>query len=628
MQINEYHHLHLNSGELKQKHPEIYQDFFAKNSLVVSCPAILLWSPTYSAGRGGAVLANKLPVRAYVGIRKGNKNQEKQLMFKYFYSFFPENNQFQSVDEVLPYWNSRAGKICNHILQKENFKEPVEISVLCEIPISRGWHTLQVISSALTFAINLWLGRLSPEDIKEFSSIATEKLIESEKFNQALKTAWKVASYAAGVLDDGYAVASTLIDSYYPLIYYHEEDPVCWDKYQDLDFDNPKSYYNLVENINYRLLRMEEIFPIAPYPQWAFNFGIIHIGKECPLVHIYNSQYYRQYQLEEIVKFTTSYFTKTVPDNFKEIPYFLNICKDTDKISGWMSIFKNYRLSSVTLSLEFLKCFYHLAKFGHQVNHLRDFFRLVSLCQNISGFISPPIQFMDQVCAIFNHRGHEINELGVGVKMISQGIQGDILLVTPLSDFDKVFQSVLPDLKKIVKGPICCEYIARCDGLEKEGIKVEQFLGKNLYSSFVSPSTLILKTMDTANKVSSQIITKEELEKSLVEFDIFGNLNEKKIYIKGNVLTSEDVHSTKVTLEILKTFFDRQEKELLSQAFPSSSYAKDRNLMESKIIRPLLAAFKKYTEKNLSLQIRGGLGSKFSIIFKPENLNVGLVSQK
>jgi hypothetical protein len=33
--------------------------------------------------------------------------------------------------------------------------------------------------------------------------------------------------------------------------------------------------------------------------------------------------------------------------------------------------------------------------------------------------------------------------------MISQGIQGDILLVTPLSDFDKVFQSVLPDLKNL-----------------------------------------------------------------------------------------------------------------------------------------------------------------------------------
>jgi hypothetical protein len=164
--------------------------------------------------------------------------------------------------------------------------------------------------------------------------------------------------------------------------------------------------------------------------------------------------------------------------------------------------------------------------------------------------------------------------------------------------------------------------------LEKEGIKVEQFLEKKLYSDFVSPSALILKTIDSENKVDSQIITKEEIERNLAEFDILGNLNEKKIYVKGNALTSEDVHSVKVTLEILKTFFDRQESELQSSSFPSSSYAKDRNLMESKIIRPFLAAFKKYTEKSLNLQIRGGLGSKFSIIFKPENLNVGLVGQK
>jgi hypothetical protein len=214
------------------------------------------------------------------------------------------------------------------------------------------------------------------------------------------------------------------------------------------------------------------------------------------------------------------------------------------------------------------------------------------------------------------------------VKMISQGIQGDILLVTPLSDFDKVFQSALSDLKKIVKGPICCEYIARCDGLEKEGIKVEQFLEKKLYSDFVSPSALILKTIDRENKVDSQIITKEEIEKNLAGFDILGNLNEKKIYIRGNVLTSEDVHSTKVTLEILKAFFDRQEKELPSQAFPPSSYAKDRNLMESKIIRPLNAAFEKYAKREIDFQIKGGLGSKFSITFKPEDLKIGLVSQK
>lgn len=628
MQINDYHRIHLNTENLKKSHPEIYQDFFAKNSLVVSVPAVLLWSPVYAAGRGGAVLLNKLPVRAYIGLRKGNQKEGRGIVFKKFFSFYPEINKFQRVDEVLPYWNSRVSKICNYLLQKENFDDNLEVSILSEIPISRGWHTLQVICTALIFALDLWHGNLSFQEIKEMPEIATDKLIENKKFNRLIRKAWRVASYAAGVLDDGYAVASSLISSYYPIIYYHEKDPVYWDQYEDLGFENPKSYYNLVENMDFRIARMEEIFPIVSYPQWAFNFGIIHVGKECPLVYIYNSQYYQQHRIEEVVKFVETYFAKTVPKSFKELPQFLKICQPTSKLSGWASVFENYRMSSLALSLEFLKAFYQLAKFGHRVEHLREFFHQINLCQDIQNIISPPVQLMGEVCSIFNHRGHEVNELGVGVKMVSQGIQGDILLVTPLSDFDKVFYSALSDLKKIVKGPICCEYISRCDGLERGGVRVEQFLEKKLYSKFVSQSALILKILDSTNKVDSRIVTKEEIEKNLPEFDIFGNLNEKKLYINGRPLTSSDVHSTKVTLEIFKTFFENQKKELPSQAFPPSSYTRDRNLMESKIIRPFLAAFKKYTKKSLNLQIKGGLASRFSIIFDANGLKVGLVTKK
>lgn len=628
MQINEYHQIHLNSKGLRQKHSKFYQDFFAKNSLVVSCPGLLLWSPTYSAGYGGAVLVNKLPVRALIGLRKGKKDQKRQIIFKQFYSFFPELNKFQTVDEVLPYWNSRAGKMYSYFLEKEGFSSPIEVSVLCEIPISRGWHTLQAICAALGFALEIWRGNLSPEEINYFSNTQTKELIQNKKFEKILKKIWKVASYAAGVLEDGYAIASTLISSYYPLIYYHEQDPIFWDKYQDLGFDNPKSYYNLPEGMAWRVIRMEEVFPLASYPQWAFNFSIIHIGKECPLVHIYNSQYYRQYQLGEITKFILNNFLKTVSQNFKKLPVFLEICRDTKKIPGWMSIFKSYRLSSVILSLEILRAFYLMAKYGHQAENMRNFFRLITLCQNVQDYISPPLQLMDQICAIFNHRGKEISEIGAAAKMISQGIQGDILLVTPLSDHDKIFQSTLLDLKKIVSGPICCEYISRCDGLEKDGIKVEQFIEKNLYSPFISPTSLVLKILDSTNKVSSQIITEEELEKSLKEFDILGNLNEKKIYVRGHMLSSRDIHSSKITLDIFKTFFDQQKEELSSKDFLPSSYTKDRNLMESKIIRPFLATFKKYTHRDLNLKITGGLASKFKLTLKPHNIKIGLVKRK
>lgn len=622
-------HLHLNSKALQDKHPSVYQDFFAQNSLVVSCPAILLWSPAYAVGRGGAVLVNKLPTRVYVGLKEGKKNQKELLFFKNFVSFFPENDEWRLVDDVLPHWNSRAGRMWSHLLQKEGFPGRLEVSILSEAPLNRGWHSLQVICSALTFAIEVWRGNFTPAEIGELTSMPTEQLINNKKFNKTLITAWRTASYTDGVLDDGYAVAACLIDSYYPLIYYHEPDPSYWDQYQDLGFDNPNSYYNLVENMSWRIIRMEEMFSLPIYPQWAFDFGIIHVGKECPIVQIYGSQYGRQNQLEDTVNFITTHFTRTVPDNFKKLPFFLEICQNKKEISGWMSIFLHYRACAVSLSLEFLKSFYYLAKFGYQTEHLRSFFRLINLCQNIQSFISPATKFTDEVLSMLVSHGNATDELGVGVKIMSQGIQGDILMVSPSASFNKVFKDVFHDLEKIVKGPVYLEYLSHCDGLEKKGIRIEQYIKNNIYSPFVSQASLTLKIIDNDNKASTQLITKEELEKVLPDFDLLGDIDNKKIYIRGRPLTSKDIHSAKISLALLGKFFKEEKQQLTAQEITTivSSY-RDRNQMESKVVRPLVVAFKQYTNKRLDLTVSGKLGSNFSVIFKPTGLKIGLIEKK
>ena len=628
MDIGQYHRIHLNSESLKKAHPEIYQDFFSKNSLVISYPGILLWSPIYAAGRGGAVITSKLPARVYVGLKVAEPGQAPTATFQGFQAFYPEANEFKTVGEVLPYWNSRAGKIINHLLKKNNFKDKIEISILSEVPIARGWHTLQAISAAISFALEIWQDKISPAELSEIASAGTEKLAANRQYQRALTQAWKITSYSAGVLDDGYAVAAGIIDSPYPSIYFHEEDPVYWDQYQDSGFDDPNSYYNLVERIGHRLVRMEEIFNLPPYPQWSINYGIIHVGKECPLSQIYNAQYNRQNQLEKIVEFTDKHFSKTVPENFKKPPSFLEICRASEERSSWMELFKNYRLSSLSLSIEFLRSFYNVAKFGYQTEYIRELFRLTNLCQNMAGYISPPIHFMDEVCATINHRGQDLSEFGVGVKMISQGVQGDILLITPLSDFEKVFKNVLPDLQKITRGEICCEYIARCDGLEKKGMRLEQYLRKSVYSEFISPTSLILKTIDSESRTHSRTISREEFKKAIKDFDIVADSDEKKIYIRGKALTSKDIHSAKVTLEILKKFFEAERSELPASALPESSYSSDRNAMESKIVRPLAASFERYTGKKINFKVTGGLGSDFSLILKPTNFKIGIVLAK
>lgn len=622
------YHRHLNSDNIKKAHLGTYEDFFSANSIAISCPGVLLWTPAYSAGRGGVVISGKIPFRAYIGLGKSSKNQGSALVFKKFISYFPEGDVFKESKENLNFWNSKAGVFINNYLKKQGYKIPLEVSILSEIPINRGWRSLHVICSALAGALFLHLGKCTLEELQQWPQMPADELMKIDKFNEMIRFGWNLASYTAGAISDGYHFPTSLIDSHYPLIYYRERDPISWNQYKDLGIDDKDSYYNQVHKINFRYIRMEELYKLNKYPEWPFDFGIIHVDKECPMSYICSSQYYRKHYFGPLVEFITKIFPSTVPDNFKERPYFLEMCEEAKGEDAWLSIFYKYRENPVILSTEFLKSFYNLGKFGPQPENLTEFFRQISFCQRVQGLVNPSTMFMDQVCSMINYRGHEISRLGVGTKMISPGIEGDLLLVTPYSDFEKVIKHVLPELEKTVRGRVFVEYIAKCDGIEGRGIKVEQYLDRGMFSPLISKESMVLKNIESNNQVSSYIVTRQGIEKEINTFDILGELDAKKIFIKGKPLSSEDIHSTRVTLEILNTFFKRQKSELNSSDFPKSSYNQDRNSMESKIIRPLLSAFKKYAKSNLDLRITGGLASKFSIIFKPGTHKIGLVSKK
>jgi hypothetical protein len=85
------------------------------------------------------------------------------------------------------------------------------------------------------------------------------------------------------------------------------------------------------------------------------------------------------------------------------------------------------------------------------------------------------------------------------------------------------------------------------DGIEHHGIKIEQDLKHNIYSEFLERTNCILRR--TNGKVLiADCESSIQQHKSGLLLDTLHN----KIYLDGNKLTSQDLHSQSATIEIIQ----------------------------------------------------------------------------
>ncbi|MEW6407868.1 MAG: hypothetical protein AB1465_04215 [Patescibacteria group bacterium] len=619
-------HHHLNSKILQKEHPQVYQDFFSHYPLIVSCPSVLLWTPIYSIGIGGLGISSKLPGRHYIGIKKYENGNGDLIRFIGKRNYFPERNIFKET-EPSAYWNDKVKKIYENFLKKKGVREKIEIEILEEGPIARGWHTTQAVVTALSCGIFLWYKFCTKEDIKKWKKMETEKLLKEKEFLEIVKLSWKAASYAIETFDDGYAILTSLVDSQYPIVFYHEKDPAYFDQYKDFGIDDPRSYYNFGEKMAWRTVRLNELFNNLPQEShWALEYAILYNGSECPLRYIYKAQIKYDERLTYLAQFIKETFEKTLPKDFKEAPNFLQPSY-SEKESPGMVLFKKYREASVVLSSEFVKHFYELYRTGYVFDKIQEFFKGINLCESFAKILGQVISQVDNVCSILTRNARRLNELGAGVKLISEGITGDILVAGSYNTVRRIIEKSQKEVEELTGQSLYCEYASWCDGQESEGVKIEQFLPENVYSSFVVPGAYTIKTLIKNGRTETFLLSREEFKKRINEFDLLGDLEENKIYIKGKALSSRDLHSTKATLRILKKFFEKETIRLEASEFSDVIY-RDRNQMDSKIVRPLVKAFKKYLGKKIDFAVSGGLASNFSLIFKPDGLNIGLIEKR
>ena len=570
--------LTANSENLRKTFPEIYQDLFSKSSVVASAPGAFWWTGEHGVLEGNLAILQKIPRRVYVGIEPTSGGEVKigsfltfSSMDKKFISSFIEEPVATKLLTYLKEWPEiKMGGIILHILS--------------EIPYGRGMNSSGAFAVALATALHIFWKKLDPEEIKKWRYLPTNKLLKKQSFHHLLNASWKLESIFHGDLTSGATVISPMIGGDYPTI--------CFPPHQDIDHaqDHWLTHYKHLDNKKITAARLNEFFKFKSLPSWSFDYGLIYSGESRSTSAIVQTAITRRRELFDVLKNASQ----------------LNLPKpySMPNTHSWSSYMDALKINSLEILLNFKEVF----EKGLSEKVMHDFFISINRYQdllNVVTFHSAAIE------SIENHLRQIVfdygNEYGIGIKTTGGGLKGNILFVTAYQGIRDSVNGILDMLSKRLNLKFTLDYASWLDGIEDNPITVEQDLASKIYSQYVSEGSIFVRHFSSTGFNHTDIYTPEHFARQKGAMSLILDPTEHEIWIRKQKLDSRSIHSASATIQVLKTLLDNLGREVKNTRLPKSSYAADRNELQSKIISPLNKVLKHQLKKELPVEIHGSL---------------------
>lgn len=616
--------LHINSGALRERHHALYEELYHTCPTVVSVPAMLLWSPTYAVGPGGIGMMSKLPLRIHVGIEP---TSDDGVVFGPTRYYIPERDEFETWDStrISPLFL----QVLESVAKNYHLKGGARIWCISEIPWYRGLNVDPIYGAAAGAAWLLHVGAVSAQEIKEFVSLPTDKLAGSAAFEKVFRLGWKLDSIVANWLSDGHFVFGSLIDAQQPVMFFRERDPFLFDHYRDFGIDHPSSFFNAPDSLFYRGTRMSELFPFDRNLTWPLDVGLVFTGEEGDSRFVYQTRGAHKAKLDEAATFAMQSLKNVMPETFRRTPRFLEMAQGNAGQSPGMRLFQVYRENSVAHSMTVFKTMHDLLLYGAAPHVLRDFLQAQNLCQHFLRILGLSPLPISRAATIIRSIGHRHTEAGVSNRLIGPGGHGCLMVVGPLNSLGNVLAEALPHIEKETGKAAHGHWASWRDGnTASEGARVEQYVEGGMYSALTARESITVREWNGHGRSPTVLYTAQKWESTRAQFDLVLDSIRGKIFVRGELLTSEQIHSAKQTIELFRHIFTKGVEELPARELSESCYRSDRNQMESKIVRPLVGAVHEKTGKKLGLDVHGGLGSQYVVRFAPhQKVRIGFVEK-
>lgn len=580
-----------NSQSLKQRFPEVYEEFFSRCFLVVSCP-VNFWIVGEYINLFGAAPAVKqnLPLRIYCGLNRISSQRGTKIN-REMKAYLPSKQEFihDTLSNVI---FSRVEQDLYDLIQEKygTRLEGLEVSFLSEAPRYHGINTSGTISASLAAAILLHLGIITPEQMASWSKYN----LGDENFDQnAFHQTFGLARYIYYIVQEGIVAGSgafaPLLGSYQPVIY------TLYPKSELLQRDD------FFKN-NYGGFKLGEMGSATLAPRdWAISYTLINSGdRPVSLAMFQGGESWIQRNAQEVFDF---YKKNRNLSTFREFANNVRPLRSRRKGEPWLDLVNFMSL----ICLDTIKLLITMFEEGIQRDTLKKFFQNISFYNAFHSYVVPQSSTTEKLTSYFTH-GQD--DFSCAAKVTGGGGGGDIILYSLRRSFKEI-SGLLYAYNQETGEDGFIDYNSDEDGFDIQGAVVEQDLTHGIRSTVVPKGSIMATTWE--NGVKDTLLLKTESQsKFLKSSDLTIDQLNHDIFIRGKKLTSKEVKSAKATAEILSLLLTRDNHSVFNYDLPQSSYAADRNELQSKIISPLNKVLKRRLRQSLDLKISGGI-SKFTI---------------
>ncbi|EKD55943.1 MAG: hypothetical protein ACD_58C00330G0004 [uncultured bacterium] len=607
-----------NTKILKEKFPKIYKELFSNCSIVSSCAGTFLWSGEYACQQGGIAVVSKIPQRVYIGFEpiKG----ENKIEFGKIYQFHPQKYKFiEQANIDFLFHETKFINFVNEEITKilANFTS-FRIHILSEIRDNSLTLFLPAFTAAMGINIFLYNKLIFFSDVTNIKKLTYEKYLQNNNYQKLFNFIHKLECFTYG--DYSANTASwALLDFDFPLLEFTEKRLGSKNNKPTEVPANIYDSYDLLEKLDNYFIRLNDLMKTKNNPLKYMDFGLLYSG-------IYARSDATMQQIDYTIEKRNQIYSKIIP-KIKE-----KITQDFQSKSIYKDLFEKGQVDTWEKLIEYLSFIsLEIAYLFHQTGQIGETSELVYTIREYMHYF--PVLNEDMVDTrriareIVEYCRKEWDAL-IATKSIGSGAGDCILFIIPRGFFEeKNVLKLTKHLRKIENNnDIYLDYASWIDGFEEEGIKLEQYLEAEVYSEFISQGSVVVKTLEK-DKQSKNILSIEEFTKIKETTDLLVDKKNETIYLKGKELTSKDIVSTKTTIKILEILMKNIGKSVSNNQLPDSSYSMDRNEMQGKIIGPLIRTVRKHLNKDILIDITGGI-TEFRVSLHPSDIRIVFVEKE
>ncbi len=594
----------MHTDDLQKKFSRDYKDFFNTHDMVLSGPGILTWWADISHGVSVLRIKQKIPLKSYIGV---NFNPSWRVTFGTILTYDILSDAFRKSPFTTVFQHDIQPLITyleTYFLERK-FTSGVSIDFLSEAPPGHGFGFFSVVAVLLAVMASCACGEV---DAKSFNTQELSKehpLLES-LFQMSLKLSQCIAWGKSIGSGSNYTVLLSSVSS--PVVILcekhdsHEKENTTMTEQNGLNTTNTPTYKDTLLNF----------LDISSTPNWEvpLDFGVIFTGLEYRFDAIEAKRKENQEdekRLEQFIRERMKYVSITA-----SAPVFC---------SNILDFYPDGILSNTVemMNLTILKGFDTLIHHRYK-DHSEEVF--IESMQRI-GLSSFSYQKENKLFFALQHTFHRLqqfdDEMIAFLPFNTGKIGGSLLFVMKKGRSQATLQKVINYMRD--EGHIVAlDHASWIDWTVSDGVRLEQYLHEKIYSEYTKSGDIRFSD-SYGQSYCGDYRTILEKESDTILLDTI----EGTIHIRGDRLTSKDIHSQNSTIDMLSILLDHMGEAISNSKLPLSTYSQNKNELLSKVVLPIKKLSKKYFWTELSLSCTGWVTEYFLTLEKDIGIRVGII---